>query len=543
MKKKRERVRWVFDTEDNSKGRVYWVNFYNGQEHVPFSDPHRAIEWILDQDGEFWAVNLEYDLINLFGPLMDLLCVLTYGGFGLLKASVYGKPISFLNTLRHWPLSVEEMGDRLGYPKLPFDPTSMAYCQRDCEVTYRFIQSMMERYETMGIHEVRATLPSTALKFYLERFCKVRWMREGDLRIWKFLSLSRYGGRCEIFYTKPVHGRVYEYDINSSYPHAMKTEQFPDLDTMTAGKKTPSFEHEGVACCTVTAPNMEFPLLPYKSETGSKLLFPVGTFTGFWTYPEIRKALELGYTVERVHRCIEYRAMKSPFTKYIDFLYDWRMDVREKDPMLGYVLKIAMNSTFGKFGEEGELQIVSRGKRYTLNQIPDHSNMIWAAYILAYGRLNLYGCMIRAAALGHLLYVDTDSVFMKTDRPPFPDSSELGALAKKGVYQYAHFKLPKLYQVDKSYKAKGVPLDKRRKEDMEHLKREFFNDGIAEFLKPYRWLESKKLKEQPNVWREVTKQINASYDKRTMHRSGKTWPLVMGKLARNGRFVPLQRWV
>jgi hypothetical protein len=340
--------------------------------------------------------------------------------------------------------------------------------------------------------------------------------------------MARYGGRCEIFYTKPVTARVYEYDINSSYPYAMKTERFPNLDTIQVGKKSPDFSAEGVACCTVTAPNIEFPLLPYKSERGSKLLFPTGTFTGFWTYPELRKALELGYSIGRVHRCIEYQSMPSPFAPYIDFLYDWRQRVRGTDELLSYTLKIAMNSTFGKFGEEGELQVISRGKRYTLRQIPSHSNMVWAAYILAYGRLNLYDKMVEASTLGQLLYCDTDSVFIKTNRPPFPDSKELGALGKKGCYAYAHFKLPKLYQVDAHYKAKGVPLDKRRKEDMEHLKREFFNDGIAEFLKPYRWLESKKLKEQPNVWREVAKQINASYDKRTVHKSGKTWPLHLG---------------
>lgn len=532
MKRKRNAPRawWVFDTEDNSQGKVYWVNFFNGSEHVPFDNPHRAIEWILEQDAIFWAVNLEYDLINLFGPLMDLLCVLTYGGFGLLKASVYGKPISFLNTLRHWPMSVEEMGVRLGYPKLPFDPENLAYCQRDCEVTYKFIQQMMDKYKVMGINEVRATLPSTALRFYLEKFCTVRWMREGDLSIWKFLSLARYGGRCEIFYTKPIRSRVYEYDINSSYPYAMKTEQFPNLDTIQPGKKTTDFSQEGVACCTVTCPQMEFPLLPYKSESGGKLLFPTGTFTGFWTYPEIRKALTLGYTVQRVHRCIEYEAMKSPFSKYIDFLYTWRQKVKATDELLSYTLKIAMNSTFGKFGEEGELQIISRGKRHTLSQIPDHSNMVWAAYILAYGRLNLYRYMTKASALGQVLYVDTDSVFVKSNVKPFEDGSPaLGQLALKGAYAYSHFKLPKLYQVDSHYKAKGVPLDKQRRDDMEHLKREFFDEGIAEFLKPYRWLESKKLKEQPNVWREVTKQINATYDKRVVHRSGKTWPLHLGK--------------
>lgn len=166
-------ARWAFDTEDDSNGHVYWVNFFDGDRHVTFDHPHRAIEWILSQSGEFWAVNLEYDLINLFQALMDKICVLTYGGFGLLKASIYGKPVKFFNTLRHWPLSVDEMGKYLGYPKFPFDPKNLEYCKRDTEITWFFIREMMERYKALGMEDIGATLPSTALKFFTRSFCQV----------------------------------------------------------------------------------------------------------------------------------------------------------------------------------------------------------------------------------------------------------------------------------------------------------------------------------------------------------------------------------
>ena len=520
---------WAFDTEDDSKGHVYWINFFNGDHHVSFDHPHRAVEWIYEQQGDFWAVNLEYDLINLFGPLLDQLCVLTYGGFGLLKASIYERPVRFLNTLRHWSMSVEEMGERLGHPKLPFDPTNLEYCKRDTEVTWFFVQEMLKRYEELGMKSVGATLPSTALKFYLEDYCHVAYQRHPDISQWQFLSRSRYGGRCEVFFTRPVTGRIWEYDIVSSYPAAMARERFPDLTTARECS-VPDFGKEGVAHCTVSAPTMEFPLLPWKSPDSGKLLFPVGRFQGVWTYPEIRRALSLGYQVLKVHRAVEYESMPSPFYEYITYLYRRRHEVKQSDPLMAYTLKIAMNSTFGKFGEEGELQVISCGKRYTMRQIPKHSNMIWASYILAYGRLALYTYMMQATEKGRLLYVDTDSVFVRSSTKPFEDSKgELGDLAFKARYQYAHFKLPKLYRVDDSYKAKGVPLDKKApKGEEQRLKKEFFYDGIAEFLKPYRWLEAKKIKEQANVWREVTKQLNATYDKRSVAKDGRTWPLEIG---------------
>jgi hypothetical protein len=293
--------------------------------------------------------------------------------------------------------------------------------------------------------------------------------------------------------------------------------------------KRPDFSKAGMVTLTVKAPDMEFPVLPYRDRETGKLLFPIGTMTGTWPYPEIRLALAMGYQILSVHSALEYDLMPSPFAGYIDFLYQKRLEVKTSDPLMSYTLKIAMNSTFGKFGEEGELQIVSRGKQYTMNQVPKHSNMIWAAYILSYGRIALYEYMRQAAAKGQLLYVDTDSVFVKCKAKPFGDgSSELGTLGYKGTYHYAHFKLPKLYRLDAHYKAKGVPLDKRAKGDEERLKREFFYDGVAEFVKPYRFMEARKLREVPNVWREVTKQLNAAYDKRDMFGGGKTWPRTVG---------------
>lgn len=517
---------WVFDTEDDSQGKVYWVDFFNGVEHYAFDNPDRALEWLLTQKGDFWACNLEYDLINLFGPLLEPMTVMMYGGFGLLKASVYGKEIHFKNTLRHWPMSVEEMGQRLGYPKLPFDPTNLQYCQRDTEVTWQFINAMFERYYELGIEEIKATLPSTSLQFFTTKWCKTNWFRHGDLSIWKFLTRSRYGGRCEIFQTGPVRGHIHEYDINSSYPAAMQSQQFPNLDTLRRGKTNIDIEKAGVAYCTVKCPSMEFPLLPYKSESGSKLLFPCGKFDGTWTYAELRRALELGYTILNVYDAVEYELMPSPFKGYIDFIYGKRLEVKGKDELMSYTLKILMNSLYGKWGEQGELQMISRGKKHTFQSVPKHSNMVWAAYILTYGRLALYDSIQQASRFGSVLYCDTDSVFIKTSSKvrPFEGSTDLGKLAYKKSYRLAHFKLPKLYQVDASYKAKGVPNDKKHSFP-EHLKKQFFEGEIAEFMKPYRWMESKKLHEQANVWRTVTKQVQSEYDKRQTLLNGRTWPL------------------
>ena len=166
-----------------------------------------------------------------------------------------------------------------------------------------------------------------------------------------------------------------------------------------------------------------------------------------------------------------------------------------------------------------------------MRQVPKHSNMIWASYVLSYGRLNLYECMMRGSKVGKLLYTDTDSIFIKTTskNKPLEGSNELGELSYKGYYTMAHFKLPKLYCVDNKYKAKGVPKDRNNPQFPEHLKKLFFEEQVAEFMKPYRWIEAKRLHEQANVWRVVSKQVNSEYDKRISLKNGLTWPLTIGE--------------
>ncbi|GAI27860.1 unnamed protein product, partial [marine sediment metagenome] len=156
---------YSFDTEDNSKGEVLIINFFDGQNHTTFKGEdcqEQAISYLYsmkDRKEKFFATNLEYDLLNVFGHFYTKLLTLYYTPSGLVRAEL-GK-IKFYDTLRNWEMSVEQAGKYVGLPKLKSDFNSVEYCRRDAEITWLLTSTMLDRYDKIGL-ELKATISSTA---------------------------------------------------------------------------------------------------------------------------------------------------------------------------------------------------------------------------------------------------------------------------------------------------------------------------------------------------------------------------------------------
>jgi len=279
----------ALDTEDDSDGSVYIINFYDGIRHATFvGDDCRlaAWNWLLQQAPEIvWCCNTEYDLINLFGPWLGKMCTLQYVRSGLLRASLRDAPIVFYDSLRHWPMSVDNMGAYLNLPKLQSDFRSVDYCRRDTEIVWKFVAEMLTRYDKLGL-SLRATLPSMALQL---------WKKTTSIdpkkiprSLANYFREGYYGGRVEVYRFGDIHGRTNHYDINSLFPYVMQKYLYPDLSSWKS-VATPDFSKEGMATITILLPESQYPSLPVRSGDG--MLYPYGGFSGTWTYPEIRKAL------------------------------------------------------------------------------------------------------------------------------------------------------------------------------------------------------------------------------------------------------------
>lgn len=346
----------------------------------------------------------------------------------------------FADSFNLMPAKVEKLGELLGMPKKQLGKGELKshrkriaddieYCFRDCEIVYRSLEKMFSETEpsyTVGSHAVKVFRSQ-----YLDNDIIVDGMAD------EFFA-AMYGGRTEAFKIGECNASV--YDINSAYPRAMK-ERLPDPSRLRITEKfTEIFNPDlgGMITATVEIPGWEpLPCLPVKHE--GKLLFPTGTFTGTWVLHEFLYALKvMPMRVLSVQKIIVAPLVDSPFNGFIDTLYAKR--IATKDEFLRYQYKLEMNNLYGKlvqrlrdewkfFKREQEIFDYMRKEqlrrceiskvvggyfiRYDVDKIYSHTIPCWGAYITAYVRTKLHAFMLEN--LTHLLYCDTDSVFLSNE--------------------------------------------------------------------------------------------------------------------------------
>lgn len=499
-----------FDSEDDSKGVVQIIDFFDGHNHTTFEGiacQERAIYFLYsmkDRSEKFFATNLEYDLINIFGDFYTKLLTLYYTPSGLIRAE-FGK-IKFYDTLRNWEMSVAQAGEYLGLPKLESDFSSVEYCRRDAEITWLLAHTMLERYEKIGL-KLKATISSTAFNFWRENFCTASIYIKPEIR--RYLSESMYGGRCEIFRYGEVDQTVFDYDINSSYAFAMKESNFPDLSQhlikTSLPKKLDSLA--GVARVEVFHPKGYFGFLPYRYR--GKLFFPTGTFTGTWTLNELAFAVKYGVKIKKVSYVALFPIIQNPFTDFVDYIYKKRMGCQDK--FMSYLYKKILNCVYGKFAERGILEVWRKGKYSLRESTPFWSNVIFSSTINSNARINLLQFMLISKK--YLCYCDTDGFVLTKDI--WRTSQELGELKMQGQYDRAVFILPKFYSLGDSYKSKGIPKNKSK---------EFMRKGRITYYQPVSFKEAQRRALKPNVWVKREKRLITNYDKRIVLKDYNTKP-------------------
>jgi len=540
----------ALDTEDNSEGQVSIINFYDGLNHVSFRGEDlqlNAWNWLGVQGPCYvWACNVEYDLINLFGVWVGKMVTLNYGGAGLVRATWQDAPVVFLDTLRHWPMSVDQMGRYLGLTKLDRIHKHCAgaercrrclrYCERDTEIVWDFVDHMLRRYEDMGL-QLKATLPSMALQLFQKKFYKQEWIsvakRERD-----FFRRGYYGGRVEVYHFGQIKGPIHHYDVNSLFPSVMKHGRYPDLQSGWTYTQAPNWKNEGMADCTILVPECRYPPLPVRVDEES-LVYPHGLLRGVWAYPEIRAAIERGAKVLEVYDAIEYQPLRrSPFAGYVDFCYERR---RKSAHDLDKVFwKLMMNSLYGKFGQSENFTIIHNDTERGLGSPAKHANVIWAAYVTSLARVRLLQLLESTTTC---YYTDTDSLFTP-DR--LPTSPKLGELKWEGTAKKTRFYGNKLYvmwdydcecgQCKGNGKDDGVASCNKchgagklnRKEVMKvkgipaSAAGDFIRTGRAIYRKPVRYRESRHSFADANVWMSVEKIRDDLYTKRQVFGDGST---------------------
>ncbi len=314
--------------------------------------------------------------------------------------------------------------------------------------------------------------------------------------------------------------------MNSLYPYVMLNFSFP------VGKlyNEKNLNKEGFSYAIVEVPYMYIPYLATKWN--GKLIFPFGSFTGFYTNFELREAVKRGYKVNLVDGwvCDE---TESIFENYVKSFYNLRLEAKKSNNKpLDIFAKLMLNSLYGKFGQNpfrqnylckrlenvregeevvfvfgGEIKYAIVRKEVFCNQI--YFDYVIASYITAYGRHVLYS-YIEKVKENELFYTDTDSLFSSGDLDNYI-GSDIGLLKKE--YEDVEYKafLPKVYILktkDKTIvKAKGFKNVCSEKLNMGFSQKLFNVFGLRESIRRFSSFFTTGEKE---------KKIISSYDKRVV---------------------------
>jgi hypothetical protein len=546
-----------FDTEDDSKGNVHLLVFYDGVRYYTFHDRDTALFWLIFSEFDaqmviVWCVNTEYDLNNFqWGEHRQFLIKRLYNKSRYVMGTLaHRRTIRFYDIINYYSLSAEKVGALYGIKKLHFDFTrrkdkqgkvvvtkkEITYCQRDTQIAWKAGEHISGMFTKFDI-PMSATIASGALQIYLRHFdniglsgvCLSRYMVDQDL-----IYQSYCGGRVECFGYGVFKGNMHYYDINSLYPSVMLKYQYPNPTTQVVKRRTADIAN-GIIRCRVKIPSRTYlPSLPVRHK--GKLLFPVGTFDGTWIVAELNNAINNGAQILKVYESYEWMEVCDLFSEFVLAMYEQRQ--KAKHPADGYFYKVVMNSLYGKFAEKRRATkyipleqggvfdpIVYDMAQVTDEYLPFHNNVIISSYVTAYGRITLFNLMKKILDKGcKLLYCDTDSVIFQGDCS-LTTSSDLGGLKSEANIAWAEFLGAKYYRYTTTdgteyFVCKGVP---------KAYQAEMFTAHQATYNRPIRYREALRRKLQANVWVPFTKMERMQYDKRRVLPDGRTLPVIINQ--------------
>ena len=475
---------------ENSNGRDVKVEFLTEIKTNP-----------IFKDSIIFATNLDFDFMGMFfnsdeqkhfHPLRrgnKLLSMKTYftpkGDFTFFRTNPFTKSkkqypsLEFRDSLNYAQLSLKQMGEIIGFHKLPtpdfivdkevwnkprtFDDWDALkkYNINDSWVTFYFMEYLFKGYETLGA-TIKLTQASTSMSLFKNKYLGDYVMHPQPKDVLKLVFKGYYGGRTEAF-KRGCFKNCHYYDYNSLYPSVMAQYEFPDPNSMRHTRRdVPNYivHCEGVSEVTVTVPKMSIPPLPYNIK--GKILFPYGTLRGSWSHVELRNAMSCGCTIEKVHDCVYFVRKMRPFKDFAEDLYALRLKYKRNNNKMEYITKILMNSLYGKFGERFDDRTQTYYRDSVTKEMMDksikteligedwidltesqepmaHCIPIWAVYVAAYGRVKMHQTMMKHP---DIIYCDTDSLIT---HDTIPTSNKLGDLKLEQDVTEGWVVRPKMY--------------------------------------------------------------------------------------------------
>jgi hypothetical protein len=297
------------------------------------------------------------------------------------------------------------------------DENVRAYCALECQFLGELMQKLREYCHAAGIVP-RTWNGAGKLAAALHRLHKTPRREEANqfvpVEVQNLANMAYYGGRFEITRVGEIKDPIYEYDIRSAYPDAMR--RLPCLChgrwERVGAKELRNFRGLYIAVCRFKhAVNQQGGIsqlggLPVRSREGH-LFWPRQGGGIYWS-PEIISAELLGAKISFRDGFVYHRECDCPSFEWVKQLYDYRRSIGSAGH--GYPIKLGINSLYGKLAQRKGNGI--------------YNNMIWAGLITAHTRTRLNEAISHAP--GRIAMLATDGVYSLDKLPSLEVGDELG---------------------------------------------------------------------------------------------------------------------
>jgi hypothetical protein len=344
--------------------------------------------------------------------------------------------------------------------------TLIEYNAVDCEILWKAIHAFQNEILRLG-GQLQMTQASTAMQLFRRKFLHREIETNGALNM--TARGSYFGSRVEVFQQQCEDASY--YDINSSFPFAMTSPCPGDLKRTEKGLPAwcgPGSGWLTMSDLTVEVPDTYLPPLPLKHD--GRVFFPVGKWRGWFNNIDVELLLSEGGRIREAHETMVF----EPFTDLCDYaltLYDMRK--KSTSDFEKIVLKLLMNSLYGKFAEstektalylhpnktffdrweqafaDGETEKLPKmlfpGAFLVTSVVPvTHAHVPISSHITALARRNLYKHLSKCSEIH---YCDTDG--FSTKDPDLQTGLDLGALKLEKRIAKATFAAPKVYEMER----------------------------------------------------------------------------------------------
>lgn len=354
-----------------------------------------------------------------------------------------GTSVTLRDSFAFWPRSLRDLA-KTWTPEFPkkdidfdgghiFDPDSAddcAYAERDAVILRIAFERMNEKIlELFGV-DIGATASSTALRAWQATLNPGVFIQSSRPGFFEERMRQAYFGGLVFLTSEATQKECISYDINSSYPAAMKLDGVPmgrSAFTRSYSKTLP-----GIYRVTVTAPDdLIVPIIPYRDDHGATL-WPRGSFETHITSIEIDFARAHGYKIQVHDGWVWEYSSPTWFSSFVKKCEALR--TQYKNQPAETLIKLMQNSVYGKFAsrrDRREIVIASETADLIGCTPVDPDGLLYmrttpgdqmmcaphlAVWITAAARIRLLKA-VYAVGPTFCIYGDTDSITIRADCP------------------------------------------------------------------------------------------------------------------------------